>query len=164
VRASAGLSPMTASLPTASATPTFIRVALWAFVIRYRGSAERRLERRDGISLYGRMASALHRKPKRSVERRELVLAEASGLTFAQADARHSDPSFDFVVEGHRIPPKVQAAGERLQAFPRLVVDEAAHLKMDSGSKKVLPTGHAFNLPANFLSYFLRRKARHRPA
>lgn len=104
------------------------------------------------------MAAALHCEPERTVERRQLVLTKTPRLSFTQTYPSHADPTLHFVVERHRVTPKVEARGKRLQLFPRLVVDELARIETQPRLEKTLPAGYSVELPPNSGSDLLRRE------
>ncbi len=107
---------------------------------RGRASAAARIEDRNRVGLDRSVGAALDREAQGPVERRELVLTQASGLSFPQSHPRDSDSPFHLVVQRHGVSSQTQTPGQRLQLFSRAVVDELRRIEDESESAENPPS------------------------
>jgi hypothetical protein len=94
------------------------------------------------------VAASLHGEPKWTVEPGQLVGPKTPGLPLPEADPGDALTVLDFIVERDRIAFQVHSLGQGFQPLSGKCIDQLRGIQDESGTEKLLPTGHSIQLAA----------------
>jgi hypothetical protein len=101
-----------------------------------------RLQSRQCFRPKRRMSAPLDGKLEGTIESRDLIHAQALGLTLTEPHPRNRLPVLDFIIEGDGITSNVKTAWQGFQPLASRGIKQPVRVKDDSGILEISPTSY----------------------
>jgi hypothetical protein len=120
-----------------------------------------RLQSRQCFRPKRRMSAPLDGKLEGTIESRDLIHAQALGLTLTEPHPRNRLPVLDFIIEGYGITSDVKTAWQRFQPLTSRGIEQLVRVKVDPGALEISPAPYRFQLLSDTVAKLIGGELQH---
>jgi hypothetical protein len=120
-----------------------------------------RLESRQCVGPQRRMSAALDGKLEGTIESRDLIYAQALGLTLTEPHPRNRLPVLDFIIERYGITSDVKTAWQCFQPLTSRGIEQLVRVKGKPGALEISPAPYRFQLRSDTIPKLIGGELQH---